>query len=62
MEKVFWAWKRYKTMKTCEICNESSLPINFSTDIRMNVCDECLIEMVEFISLMSTELIKLEGC
>ncbi len=42
-------------MKQCEICNESSSLINFSTDIRMNVCDECLIEMAEFVSLMSIE-------
>lgn len=48
-------------MKQCEICNESSLPVNFSTDIRMTVCDECLIEMADFVSLMSVEFEAEEG-
>ena len=48
-------------MKTCEICEESSNPVNFSTDIRMTVCDECLIEMAEFVSLMSIEF-EVEEC
>ena len=44
-------------MAQCEICHESTN--NFNTDIRMIICDECLVEMNEYINslpLMESEV------
>ena len=39
-------------MKACEICEESSNSVEFDNDIRMIVCDDCIVELQSFIDLV----------
>jgi hypothetical protein len=54
-------------MKQCEICNEFSPRVDFDNDIRMSVCDECIVEMqlfIEEIDKIADEisLMEIEDC